>query len=393
MTSKKKAFNRLKIISLFGVSQILGIFSILVLSLFIVKFHSVALWGYYAELLIWTNLILLFLSFGNQDYLLKSFSNNPATIYQQWTNSLFSRSLLLLPSIAVVFFINAFKDLEIWIILLILLQFLTQSFKVLIVYHRKYTFNIWVELCYNVFIFGGLLLKFESLNISQLLQIIVIAFFIRLVFYSLFLLKDCKKITFQIQVNEFKTSLPFFIPLALGTIRTKVDSYYGTHFFNAVTLSKYQIFISFMMLAQMASAFVITPYLKNFYRSNNSVLKSLQKQFFIFGWLFALIFMGAMYCALTLVYGFQFSAFQYLLAFIFIVPLYIHVLLINEYYKKNLQHKIALFAFIVVLIQLIFGYFIIKHEGINGALVVKAIGQWGIVAILWLWLRKSKING
>ena len=70
MNPLKKAKNRIKVISLFGVSQILSILSVVLLSLVIVRFKSVELWGEYAEILIWSNLFLLFLSFGNNDYLL-----------------------------------------------------------------------------------------------------------------------------------------------------------------------------------------------------------------------------------------------------------------------------------------------------------------------------------
>ena len=52
-------------------SQLLSVFSVLILSYIIIQFHSIELWGEYVEILIWTNVFLLFLSFGNNDYLLK----------------------------------------------------------------------------------------------------------------------------------------------------------------------------------------------------------------------------------------------------------------------------------------------------------------------------------
>ena len=152
MKQKKKIISRLKTISLNGINQILGVFSILLLSYIIVKYHSVELWGEYAELLIWSNFFLLFLGFGNHDFLLKSFSTSPSTINQQWINNVLVRSLLLVPSYILIYFIPVFDGIEVLIFLLILLQFLTQSFKVLVLYHRKFTFNIWVELLYNLFI-------------------------------------------------------------------------------------------------------------------------------------------------------------------------------------------------------------------------------------------------
>ena len=124
MSKKSKHIRRLKTISLFGVSQLISVLSIVILSLIIIRFHSAELWGQYAEVLIWTNVFLLFLSFGNNDYLLKSFSKKPSTINQKWLNNFIARSILLVPSIILIYFIPFFKGIEPLIFTLIILQFL-----------------------------------------------------------------------------------------------------------------------------------------------------------------------------------------------------------------------------------------------------------------------------
>ena len=392
MKQRNKIFKRLKTISLYGLSQVLGVFSILLLSLIIVRFHSVELWGEYAELLIWSNFFLLFLSFGNHDYLLKSFSKSPSTINQHWISNIIVRSTLLIPSFALLFFIPIFEGLEILIFFLIVFQFLTQSFKVLIVYHREFTFNIWVEIGYNLVLLAAVFFMLDTLELKSLLTIIIIAQGFKLICYSVYLLKGFSNLSYSLHFYELKKSTPFFIPLAVGTIRTKVDTYYGTHFFSVTHLSKYQIFISFLALAQMASSFIITPYLKNFYRSSNSLIHKVQKRFFIYGWGFAIVITLLMYVVISKIYGLEFSLIHYSFAFIFMIPLFLHVLIVSEYYKRNKQQKIALFASVVVAVQIISGYFLIKYWNINGALLLKVLGQWGIVIILWLWIRKTKNN-
>ena len=389
MRQKRKLFKRLKTISLYGLSQILGVFSILFLSLIIVKFKSVELWGEYAEILIWSNFFLLFLSFGNHDYLLKNFSKSPSSINQQWTNNILVRSLLLIPSAILIFFTPVFNGLEIQIFLLISLLFLTQSFKVLIVYHRKFLFNIWVEIGYNICLIAFVFLILESLDLKKLILVIISAQVFKLICYLVFLLKGFQNLKFQLHFNELKKSSPFFIPLAVGTIRTKVDAYYGVHFFSVINLSKYQIFLSFLALAQMASSFAITPYLKNFYRSSNVIINRVQKKFFIYGWIFALLMCGIMFIVISKIYKLDFTLNQYILAFMFMVPLFLHVLIVSEYYKKGEQNKIALFASIVVALQIVSGYFLIKFWDIDGALLLKTFGQWAIVGFLWFWIKQS----
>jgi len=386
----KKIIDRFKTISLFGMSQLLSAFSILILSYIIIQFHSVELWGEYVEVLIWTNVFLLFLSFGNNDYLLKIFSDNPAKINQRWINNLFARSILLVPSLLLILFIPIFNHLELVIFLIILFQFLNQSFKSLIVFHRKFTLNIGIELSYLLTLIVLVFYNIESINLKLLLQLILFAQGFKLLLFSTLLLKDFKQIKLQFQLLELKKSIPFFIPLAVGTFRSKIDAYYGTHFFSVSQLSKYQVFLSFLTLAQMTSSFAITPYLKNYYRSSNTAIKKTQKRFFVFGWGFAIIVTVLMYVAISEIYTLEFTLQQYGMAFLFMIPLFLHVLLVSEYYKKDKQFKIAFFASIVVFIQIIIGYFLIKYWNINGALLLKLIGQWAIVIILWFWIKKQK---
>ncbi|MGY8932632.1 MAG: hypothetical protein ACKVIM_00530 [Flavobacteriales bacterium] len=371
-------------------SQLLSAFSVLILSYLIIQFHSTELWGEYVEILIWANVFLLFLSFGNNDYLLKLFSKNPSKINQQWTNNLIARSILLPPSLLLILFIPIFNHLEWIIFIVILFQFLNQSFKSLIVYHRKFKLNIFVELSYLLSLIILVFYNLESLNLKLLLQIILISQGLKLLLFSIALLKDFKYIKVQFQLLELKKSIPFFIPLAIGTFRSKIDAYYGTHFFSVSQLSKYQVFLSFLALTQMASTFAITPYLKNYYRSSNTVIKKIQKRFFVFGWGFAVVATVFMYLIISEIYHLDFTFQQYGLAFLFMIPLFLQVLLVSEYYKRGKQYKIASFASFVVFIQIIIGYFLIKYWNINGALLLKLLGQWGIVIILWFWIKKQK---
>ena len=390
MSQKGKYIKRLKTISLFGMSQLLSAFSVLILSYIIIQFHSIELWGEYVEILIWTNVFLLFLSFGNNDYLLKLFSKNPSKINQQWTNNLIARSILLPPSLLLILFIPIFNHLEWIIFIVILFQFLNQSFKSLIVYHRKFILNIFVESSYLLSLIILVFYNLESLNLKLLLQIILISQGLKFLLFSIVLLKYFKYIKVQFQLLELKKSIPFFIPLAIGTFRSKIDVYYGTHFFSVSQLSKYQVFLSFLALTQMASTFAITPYLKNYYRSSNTVIKKIQKRFFVFGWGFAVVATVFMYVIISEIYNLDFTFQQYGLAFLFMIPLFLQVLLVSEYYKRDKQYKIASFASIVVFIQIIIGYFLIKYWNINGALLLKLLGQWGIVIILWFWIKKQK---
>ena len=389
MNLKEKLYQRLKTVTLYSAGQMLSVFSVLLLSLFIIKFHSVTLWGSYAELLIWTNFFLIFLSFGSYGSLLKSFSSTPSKVNQLWVNNLLTRSILLIPSIILITYIPLFNDVEVWVILLILFQFLTQSFKVLVVFHREFKLSIFAEITFNLVLLGLLVLKIKTLDLNSLIQIICLAYFFKSIIYSTFLIKGFSNIHYSFSLKELSISLPFFIPMLVGTVQIKMDMYYGSHFFDTVTLSKYQILINFLMLAQMGSSFIVTPFIRIFYRSKDTLIQTIQNQFFYYGWAFSLVAVGIIYLMVNFIYGFEFNWYQYLLVFLFIVPLLLHITLINEYYKKNLQYKVVVFASIIVFIQLFLGYFLIMNFEITGALSLKVIGQWLTVLILWVWMKRN----
>ena len=105
----KKLISRLKVISLYGLGQSISPFGKLVFSYLIIKYHSIELWGSFTQIAIWVYLILVFLSFGNNDYLLKKFSLNPSNIFQSWFTHLFSRVILLLPCIIILIFSPLFR--------------------------------------------------------------------------------------------------------------------------------------------------------------------------------------------------------------------------------------------------------------------------------------------
>ncbi len=389
MSQRSKIWQRFRTVSEYGVSQLLTLASVLFISIVVIRFHSNELWGHYAELLIWGNVILLFLSFGSHDYLLRRFSDAPSGIFTDWASNVLTRSLLLIPSLAVIWMVPVFRQVGWLLSAWVLLHFVNASFRVLVLFQRHFRFNILLEILYTLVVLGCLLF-WTGVGLPELILFIVLGQLIKTLGFGIYYARDLAGGKIAWDFKSMAASLIFFIPMAVGTVRMKMDAYYGTYFFEAETLSKYQVFISFLMIAQMVGPFILNPYLKNFYRSGQETVQKLHKVFFAGGWIVALLMTCAMYLAFVFVYDFQFTWKQYLLAFIFMVPLMVHSTLVNEYYKKYLQGKIAFFSTILVVVQVGLGYFLIRDFEINGALALKALGQWAIVLLLWWWIRRKK---
>jgi len=383
-----KLISRLKIISLYGLGQSISPLGKLIFSYFIIKYQSIELWGTFTQVAIWIYLILVFLSFGNNDFLLKKFSSNPSNIFQSWFTHLLSRAILLVPCIFILMFSPLFKENIYLYISWLFLLFLGQAYNVLILYFKDFKLNLIGELLYN----GGLLIGVHifnrSIDLNLIIIIILLATSLKVVLYTAYYIKRMTLVKINFDFSVLLKSLPFFIPAILGTIRFKIDTYFANTFFSVSDLGKYEIFVSLLVFGQTIATFFINPFLKNFFRLKTNIVNKIKKQFLVLGVLYSFLFTAFIYLIITYVYQLDFSLLNYLTAFAFIVPLFVHILLINQMYKNNLQKDVSIFAFIIVLLQITFGLIMQHNYGINEAFLLKAISQILISTLLWYWLTK-----
>lgn len=390
-TKPTKLLDRLKTISTYGLGQSVPFLTQLVISLIVIKRYSVALWGEYVELLLWVNFIALFSYFGNKTFLLKTFSEIPAKIYSAWASNFFTRSLLFILSGILIFAVPLFAEHRLLVLLWAFLLFYNQSFEVLILYQRDFKFNLLTELTRNAAVVLSILLFTGEFKLETLLYLIIGGLFIKSIFYTILYFRSIKGTTISLDIKSLKRSIPFFIPMVLGTIRTKIDSYYGTIYFTKTDLSQYQIFISLVTLIQMGASYAINPFLKTFYRISNLTRHKIEKQFYGLGIAFGVLFIGGIYLLIEYLYGFNFSKLSYLLAYLFIATLFVHLILINQFYKENKQMQVAVVIGITAAAQIILGYFVIKTHQTEGALAIKTLGQWAMIIAL-LFLRKKIVK-
>uniref|UniRef100_UPI003891FD7E hypothetical protein n=1 Tax=Winogradskyella sp. 4-2091 TaxID=3381659 RepID=UPI003891FD7E len=329
-----KLTSRLKIISLYGLGQSISPLSKLVFSYFIIKYQSIELWGSFTQVAIWIYLILIFLSFGNNDFLLKKFSTNPSNLFQSWFTHLLSRTFLLVPCVFILVFSSLFKENLYLYMLWLFLLFIAQSYNVLILYFKDFKLNLIGELLYSgILIFGILIFKL-SIDLSLIIKIILIATSLKVTLYTTYYIKRITPVKINFDFSVLLKSLPFFIPAVLGTIRFKIDTYFANTFFSLSDLGKYEIFISLLVFGQTIVTFFINPFLKNFFRLKANIVKKIKSQFLVLGVLYSVLFTGFIYFIITYLYKLDFSKLNYLTAFAFIVPLFVHILLVNQMYKN-----------------------------------------------------------
>ncbi len=392
MSIINKLFVRLKVISLYGLSQSITPLGHLLISFFIIRYKSISFWGSYVEVLIWINLILLLLSFGNKAFLLKEFSKTPANLYRSWFSNFLNRSILLIPSFLIIFLSSFFKDIIVLSCLWLLFLFITQSYQVLILYLKDFKYSLLIEIVFNSLILVFVFLKIETLDLIGFLTIVVFSNLAKAFLFIIYYYKKMKGVEYRINLSELKKSIPYFIPLTLGTVRIKIDTYFANSLFHVSDLGKYQILISFISIGHITTTFFVNPYLKVFFRVSDSIIKKIKRQFFIFGVFYGLAFVIVTYFILTKVYLIQFSLENYVTVFAFFIPLLFQMILVNQIYRYDKQNLVSYVALIVIFLQTIIGYFLVKEQGIQGALLLKTTSQWLITLLLWFWFKKVKVN-
>ena len=388
----KKLISRLKVISIYGLSQSISPIGKLVFSFLIIRNQSIELWGSYVQVAIWIFLMWVFLSFGNKIYLIKKFSSDPTNIFQSWLTHLTSRSILLVPCFLILFFSPLFKEHLYLYVFWIILLLVTQSFNALVLYFKDFKFSLVVELLSSSVLILGTIVLINSMNLYTILILIVLANSLRAICYIIYYFKEISRLKVHFDFSILSKSLPFFIPIALGTLQFKIDTYFANSFFSISDLGKYEVFVSILGFGQILVGYTISPFLKNFFRLSSKIVNKIMLQFLILGFLYSLGFIFVSHIVLTKIYGLHFSLYNYLIASIFIFPLFIYSLLVNEMYKNNQQKIVSLFVFIIVLFQITFGFITRDNYGFNEALLLKAVGQLLISLILWYWLYRYNRN-
>lgn len=382
----KKLISKIKVVSLFALGNIINIFTQLILSIFIINKKTIEFWGEYSEYYIWVNFFLLFIAFGNKDYLLKTFSVNPSTIYSKWSINLVSRSIFLIPFISILFLCPTFDKLGLLLSLWLIILFINQSFNVLIIYFKDFKFSLITELIAFFILLISVSINLEYLTFELLISLLIIAEFTKAISYIFHYSKHLKKGSFYISSIELKKTVPFFIPVALGTIVYKMDLYYASLVFNDTELGKYQLLTSFLNIGFLIATFFITPYLKTFYRLNSKTMKKIKTQVLVFGSLYSFMFIIFTKIAFKQLYSLNFSFFIYCLALISIVFIIYQTILLSQLYRFEKQNSVSYITLSIGIIQLALGYLLTKSFGIEGALLLKTTSITIITIIFWLIL-------
>jgi hypothetical protein len=369
----KKTFDRIKIVLVNILKQMLGQILILILSVFIFKLYSKELWGEFSAYFIYINIIIIVISWGNKEFLIREFSKSPGKITENFYLIFNSRLLLLALAIVAILFVfpaKWFCFFSIWIMSV----YISQSLEVFWIYKRDYIKSIGIEiLSFSLLL---LLLFYNKINGGKLIEYYSYYQFTRTVLYSILYYPELKKIHFSIDKKYFITAISFFLLSLVGFLQSRVDFVIITFFETDKNIAVYQIITAFFILIHALGTFLIFPYMKNIYRLQKSSITIFQS---FLSWVSPLIVcfsLSVLFLITKYAYNLDLDFHYYLLGFLITFPPYLYTVKILILYKENKQGFVLKTGIIAIIINsavsavlLYFGY------GLKGALIGSAVSQ------------------
>lgn len=361
-------------------------------SLLVIRFASVDLWGKFVYILIIVNLTNHILMWGNKDYLLKEFSKSPGQIAEVWQSCLKSRSIMLLFFIPVLLFFSFPPTTKILIFLWVFFSFVYNSFDVVIVYRQKFAFSVLMEISVLGLLLASVTVFHNSLNVDLLLmlfatatmaKLLILAFYFQHDLFSSYLAK------FDLQI--ILSSLPFFLLGLSGMLQSKIDLYSVAYFLNEKEVGSYQVIINLFIYMQTFSYVILIPFIRNVYRLPFDKVQKLSKRLFAAGIAFSVPGLIVIYFVLTLLYQIEISIAFSIWGGLFILPIFYYLPKIYTLFKNDYQNKVVLINVFGILANLILNIILIPDLGMIGAIAASASAQWSMM-FAYLFYERSLVQ-
>ena len=371
----KKSFNRSTHIFLNGIRTLISPAISILISYLIIHYFSKDLWGEFVHYLLYFYIASMLTNWGQKEYLLRNFSEQPDRLKTNWQEFFTSRLPILLLAIVPPFFI--FEAIQaIYLAGWLFATYVSLSIIPIMLFQRDYLRVIFNELlAFGVLIFF-VFRAYPYLDLNELLlyylyyQTIKSIAFI-LIYRPFFMLKKIR-INFALLL----ISLPFLWLALAGFMQSKIDLYLLQFYTNNRVLGEYQIISGFFIFSQSIASIVLLPYLKNIYRMQSNSLKKLKRMILMGGLLINLLVDGFIYIALYFFFEIHLSPLQIALGFIIGYPAYIYALHVFYLFKTNREKKVLILSIYgFVASGLVSIVFLSLGQGITGALLANAIGQ------------------
>lgn len=372
--------------------SILGPFQFFVLSLLVIHFTSLANWGAFISIyLVWSICVLLINS-GTKEFLVKSISLNPSSIWLFASNNTSVRFILSVIAGVALLFIPFGSSLEKGMMMLVIvLKVLTFTFEGLIVYQKVFKQSFFAELLSLVLI--CILIAtgkyFGYLQPAYILAYIVVGDIFKVVIYehNLKLFKNYSFYSFSVLQN-IKELLPFFGAGILGLVMNKADLYiFGLFITDKELIAQYHILNTFSNLLLITVSAALSVRNKVIFRVSLNKLKTIQRVYLKYS--LGLILSGGIsfYLLSPFLFQYKITHVQLLLVMLTVLlfssyALYIYVLL-----RVDKMKQVNSMVLVSGVTNVVLNLLLIPYYQIEGALMAVTISN---MVMLFLTYRNVR---
>lgn len=347
------------------------------ISLLVIRFASKELWGKFVYVLILVNFATHILHWGNKDYLLREFSFNPTAMGTLWQTSLLSRLPLLSLFIPVVVFLNFPLEIKLSLILWVFFAFIFQSFDVLIIFRHKFKTALFLDIIVLFILIICIIIFRNVLSRDFLILLFTMQFLVKMLCMGFLFNKGL----FGELVGRFNPAfltmaLPFFMVGFSGMLTSRMDLYCVAFFLSENEVGQYQVFMNLLLYLQGLASFIITPFIKYFYRFPANTIKKTVSLMAVVGIVINIPAIAAVYFVILYYYCFAFSADMFIIAYVFIIPVYFYIIKVQVLFRNYRQKIVVFLCLYYSVINLILNFFLIPIWGIKGALISSTMVQW-----------------
>lgn len=369
-----KFFKRTTLIVGNAIKQIAAQIINIIVSIIIIKKFDIAFWGQFAAYLVYISFLGIIVSWGNKEFLLRSFSEQPSKISKTFYDVFNARLLLIL--LAVIFsFILYAPITAIFLSLWITSIHISQSLESILNYKRNFLEALLIELLmFSILIIG--LFSFEIKETNDLIIIYSIYHALRAVAFVILYRKELSSPKLSFDIVFLKLANSFFLLGMAGFLQSRADFIIIGFFESDKNIGTYQIINAYFILIHAIGTFLISPFVKNIYRLSHQAIVRLQGRILFFAPIIVLISMLIFYLLCTFIYHLQVSWYVYLIGIGIIFPPYFYAVKIFEIYKNNQQEFVLKTALVAISINTILSITLLNFQfGYLGALIAAATAQ------------------
>lgn len=369
----KKTFERVKLVMVNIVKQVLGQLLTLVLSVLVFKMHSKELWGGFAAYFVYVNLIAAIISWGNKEFLIREFSKSPGKIPSLFYRVFNPRLLLLALAMVAVLFVFPkpyFGFFALWISSL----YISQSLEVFWIYKRDYIKSILIEIIAFALLLA--MLYSDKIDSGKLIGYYAYYQLARTVLYAAIYIPELKKFSFSFDKSYFSASFSFFLLSLVGFLQSRADLVIITFFESDKNIAVYQILTAFLILIHALGTFLIFPYMKNIYRLQQNSVYIFQRFISFIAPLLVCFCLAVLFLVMHYVYEISLDYQYYILGVLVTFPPYLYTVKILILYKENKQAFVLKTGILAIIINSIVSALLLYlGYGLKGALLGSAIAH------------------